>query len=103
MSEKVALIARITARADAVGEVEAALRSLVDAVTAEPGMVEYVLNREGDSGSFWFYELYADQAALDVHGENPALREAFGSIGGLLAEPPEIHLLTPLQAARLPL
>lgn len=103
MSDKVALIARITARPEAAGEVEVALRSLVDAVAAEPGMVEYVLNRAGDSGSFWFYELYADQAALDAHGENPALRKAFAGIGGLLAEPPEIHLLTPLQAAHLSL
>jgi quinol monooxygenase YgiN len=103
MPDKVALIARITARPDAVDEVEATLRTLVDAAAEEPGTVAYVLNREGESGSFWFYELYADQAALDAHGQNPALGQAFATLGGLLAEPPEMHLLTPLQAAHLPL
>lgn len=103
MSDKVAVIARITARPESVDDVEAALRTLVDAASAEPGTVEYVLNREGDSGSFWFYELYADQAAFDAHGENPALREAFGRFGGLLAEPPELHVLTPVQAKHLSL
>ena len=103
MSEKVALIARIAARAAGADEVEVALRTLVDAAAAEPGTVEYALHREGDSGTFWFYELYADQAAFEAHGQNPALAQAFGGIGGLLVEPPEVHLLTPLQAAHLPL
>lgn len=103
MSDKVAVIARITARSEAADEVEAALRTLVDAASAEEGTVEYILNREGDSGSFWFYELYADQAAFDAHGQNPALREAFGRFGGHLAEPPELHVLTPVRAKHLSL
>lgn len=103
MPDKVAVIARITARPDVVDEVEAVLRTLVDAATAEVGTVEYVLNREGDSGSFWFYEVHADEAAFDAHGKNPALREAFGRLGGLLAEPPELHVLTPVQAKHLSL
>jgi quinol monooxygenase YgiN len=101
MSDKVALIARITVRPDAVTDAEAALRSLVDAVTEEVGTVMYVLNREGDSGSFWFYEVYEDQAAFDVHGQNPVLHQAFATLGALLAEPPEMHVLTPLQAKHL--
>jgi quinol monooxygenase YgiN len=103
MSDRVAVIARITARPDAAGEVEEALRALVDAAVDEDGTVEYVLNREGDSGSFWFYELYADQAAFDAHGQNPALAAAFGRFGPLMAEPPELHVLTPVQAKGLPL
>ena len=102
MPDTVALIARITARPEAVAEAEAALRELVDAAVAEDGTVEYVLNREGDSSSFWFFEVYADQAAFDVHGQNPALHQVFAKLGGLLAEPPEMHLLTPLQAKHLP-
>jgi len=103
MSERVAVIARITARPDAIDEVEASLRTLVDAATAEDGTVEYVLNREGDSGSFWLYELYADQASFDAHGQNPALAAAFGSFGPLMAEPPELHVLRPIQAKGLAL
>jgi len=103
MSDTVALIARITARPDVVADVEATLRGLVDAAAEEDGTVEYVLSREGDSGSFWFFEVYADQAAFDEHGRNPVLHAAFASFGGLLAEPPEMHLLTPLQAKRLTL
>ena len=101
MSDPVAVIARITVRPDAVAEGEAILRGLVAAATEEDGAVEYVLNREGDSGSFWFYEVYADQAAFDAHGKNPALAAAFGQLGGLLAEPPELHILSPLAAKHL--
>jgi quinol monooxygenase YgiN len=103
MPDQVALIARITARPEAAAEAEAVLRTLVDAATEEPGTVEYVLNREGDEGSFWLFEVYADQAAFDAHGQSPALAQAFGTLGGLLAEPPEMHLVTPVQAKHLPL
>jgi quinol monooxygenase YgiN len=103
MSDRVAVIARITARPEEAEAVEASLRTLVDAATAEDGTVEYVLNREGDSGTFWFYELYADQAAFDAHGQNPALAAAFGTFGPLMAEPPELHVLTPVQAKHLSL
>ena len=103
MSDKVAVIARITVRPETVADAEVALRGLVDATTGEDGTVLYVLHREGDSGSFWFYELYADVAALDVHGKSPALAEAFGALGAMLAEPPELHMMTPLQAKNLDL
>ncbi|MEQ1788408.1 MAG: putative quinol monooxygenase [Acidimicrobiales bacterium] len=101
MSDKVAVIARISVRPEAAAEAEAVLRGLVDAATAEDGAVEYVLNQEADGTSFWFYEVYADQEAFDAHGQNPALHAAFGALAGLLAEPPEVHLLTPLQAKHL--
>ena len=101
MSEKVAVIARITVRDDGLDVAEAALRALVEATASEEGAVEYVLHREGDTASFWFYEVYADQAAFDAHGQSPALPEAFGKLGGLLAEPPELHILTPLAATHL--
>jgi quinol monooxygenase YgiN len=103
MSERVAIIARISVRPEAVEEAEVALRRLVDVAMEEAGTVEYVLNREGHSGSFWFFEVYADQAAFDAHGQNPALHQGFAALGGLLAEPPEVHLLTPLQAKHLSL
>lgn len=103
MSEHVAVIARITVRPDAVDDAEAALRRLVDAAAEEEGTVLYVLNREADAPSFWFYELYADSAALDVHGKSPVLAEAFGTLGALLAEPPELRIVRPLQAKGLDL
>lgn len=103
MSDKVAVLARITVRPDAVEDAEAALRSLVEATEQEDGTALYVLHREGDSGSFWFYELYADAAALDLHGQSPALAEAFSELGALLAEPPELHMMRPLQAKNLDL
>lgn len=103
MSDRVAVVARIVARPEGIAEVEAALRTLVAAAAEEEGTVTYVLHREGDSGAFWLYELYADQDAFDAHGQNPALAAAFGSFGPHLAEPPELHVLTPLEATGLPL
>ncbi|MGK2947429.1 MAG: putative quinol monooxygenase [Acidimicrobiales bacterium] len=103
MSDKVAVIARITVRPDAVAEAEPVLRGLVDATAAEDGTLLYALHREGDSGSFWFYELYADAAALDAHGKGPALAEAFGTLGPLLAEPPELRLVSLQQAKNIDL
>jgi quinol monooxygenase YgiN len=103
MSDKLVVLARISVRPDAVAEAEAVLRGLVDATADEDGTALYVLHREGDTASFWFYELYVDAAALDVHGKGPALAEAFGTLGALLAEPPEMHLLSPIHAKNLDL
>lgn len=103
MPDKVAVIAKITVRPEAADEVEAVLRTLTEATAEEDGTVEHILNREGDSGSFWFYEVYDDQAAFDAHGQNPALPAAFKQFGNLLGEPPELHILTPVLAKRLPL
>lgn len=103
MSAHVAVIARITVRPDAVDDAEAALRRLVDAAADEPGTALYVLNREADAPTFWFYELYDDDDALAVHGKSPVLAEAFGTLGSLLAEPPDLRIVRPVQAKGLDL
>lgn len=100
MSDKVAVVAKIAVKPESASEAESILRGLVDAAAQEPGTLEYVLSREGES-VFWFHELYADQSAFEAHGKNPALAAAFGPLGPLLAEAPALHIVTPLQASHL--
>ena len=63
-------------------------------VTAnEPGALTYILHRStADPNEFLFYEVYADQAALAVHGSSEAMQQFFAAIGGLLDGRPEITL-----------
>ena len=57
----------------------------------EPGTQVYVLHQAAaDPTEFMFYELYADQAALDAHGKSDAMKQFFGTVGGLLAGRPDI-------------
>ena len=73
-------------------EVAAALTELVDAVEAnEPGVLAYICHFTEDKSKVVFFEIYADQEALTVHGQQPHLakmREHFGA--GLLKPPVEI-------------
>jgi quinol monooxygenase YgiN len=63
------LVVKLTARE---GEEERAvelIRGLVEASSAEPGVVHYVAHRDPeDPRVFLMYEQYADEAAYEAHG-----------------------------------
>ena len=86
------LIVKLTATEGRRDEAMAALGKLVDAAEGEPGTLQYVMHAdEGDPAVIWFYEQYADQAALEAHMTSAAMGEAFGALGGLLAGPPDMR------------
>jgi (4S)-4-hydroxy-5-phosphonooxypentane-2,3-dione isomerase len=60
----------------------------VDRFASEPGTVVYVLNRAiGDDGTFWVYEMFADDAAFTEHRNGPLaaqFRELMREVGGVV-------------------
>jgi len=100
MAGKVTLIARIRAAKGKGDALAAMLTEQVDVVRkAEPGCLAYSLHRsEKDSEAFAIFEVYADDAALDVHRKAPYLaayrqrREQAGLVDGTV----EVDIYRPL-------
>ncbi len=96
---KTAMVAHLVAIPELTDEVFQILRGLVDSTTDEAGTEIYVLNRDANQeNSFWFFELYADDAALATHGGSAAMAEAMVSLDGKLAEAPMLTVVTPVAA-----
>ena len=82
------LVAKITAADGKADELEAALRTMVSAVSAtEKGpLVNYTLHKsDTEPGVFVLYEQYRDADAFGAHGKTThmeALRTALGTLTG---------------------
>jgi quinol monooxygenase YgiN len=72
--------------------------ALVKPSRAEPGVIAYEIFEDASRpGSVAFYELYRDGRALELHLEQPHLRQFFEDSTALLARDLEIHVLHPLR------
>ena len=92
---EIAMIVKLPAADGKRDELVAAVSKLVAATEDEPGTVQYLAHTEdADPSVVWFYELYADQAALDAHSGSSAMADAMGSFAGLLGGAPEMHVLS---------
>lgn len=101
---KISLIAKLTAVEGKADELADAIRNVVAAADEEPGLEVYSAHAADDEpGVFYFFEIYADADAKDVHGKGDRMRAAMGDFGGLLAGRPEITLMTPVAAKGLDL
>lgn len=99
---KISLIAKLTAADGKADELEAALRGVIAAADEEAGLEVYSAHAaHDDPGVYYFFELYQDQGAVDVHGKGDGMRAAMGAFGGLLAGRPEITRMTPVAAKGL--
>ncbi len=99
---KISLIAKLTAADGKVDELEQALAAVVAAGDEEDGLEVYSAHAaDGETGVYWFFELYRDDEALAVHGKGDRMREAMGAFAGLLAGRPEIIRMTPVAAKGL--
>lgn len=99
---KRAMVGSITCRPGRGDEMAAVLARMVDAARGEPGVEVYSYHRdEGDT--FWFFALMADGSALAAHGQTEAMRAAMAEFGPLMAEPPQMSVLTPVAAVGLEL
>ena len=99
---KISLIAKLTAVEGKTEELEAALRAVIDAAAEEDGLEVYSAHRVDDQpGTYYFFELYRDDDAKAVHGKGDRMRAAMGGFAGLLAERPELTLMTPVAAKGL--
>ncbi len=68
-------------------------------VESEAGTLVYVLHQaKDDPDTVLFYELYADDDALNEHSSSDAMKALFPKLAGLLAGRPEMVLSRPVQA-----
>ena len=92
------LIAKIKAKPGSENDLEAAFRDMIKKVrAAEPGCLTYVLHKSNeDPTTFVWYETYTDEAAFAGHRKTDHMKEMCARIANLLAEKPQIELLTEL-------
>lgn len=94
------LIARVQAKAEHRGAVEAELRRMVAASRAEPGCLRYDLFADLDGGAgFSLVEAYADPAAVEAHRASAHYQAFRGRIGDWLAAPTVVQALTAVDVA----
>lgn len=87
----IVLTAAFKAKTGKEAELEQVLRAMIPNVQNEPGTVKYILNRStADQGKFLFYEMYKDNAALELHNATPYFQELLRSIDGLISVQPQI-------------
>ena len=96
---KISLIAKLTAADGKADELRAALDTLIAAADEEDGLEVYSVHADaGDANTFYFFELYRDQGALDVHGRGEGMKPAMKALGSLLAGRPEVTMMSPVAA-----
>ncbi|MGH1489302.1 MAG: putative quinol monooxygenase [Acidimicrobiales bacterium] len=101
---KISLIAKLTAAEGKADELKAALSAMIVAAEEEAGLEVYSVHADNeDANVFYFFELYTDQAALDVHGKGDGMKAAMGALKGLLGGRPDVTMLTPVAAKGLSL
>jgi quinol monooxygenase YgiN len=93
----VAAIAKLTAQPGKRDELAKGLQVMLDQVQSEAGTLLYILHADNDEAeTLWFYELYTEQSALDLHMGSETFKGLGPVIGSLLAGRPELHFVTPL-------
>jgi len=90
------VVARVKVQSGMEGAFQAAADKMVAHVTDhEPDTPFYVcLQSKADPTVFAFYEEYASDAALATHGGSAAMKEFFGTVGGMLDGAPSIETFT---------
>jgi len=96
---EIAMVVKLTAADGKLDELLEAAAKLIAATEDEPGTLQYALHTDAaEPSAVWFYERYADQAALDAHAGSTAMAEAIGAFAGLLGGPADMHVLSIAQA-----
>lgn len=82
MKDKLFVVATVVAKEEWRSQLRDALLTLVPIAKTEPGFIKYDLHESAEQpGTFLFYEIWEDQASLDMHNTTPAMK-AFGERTG---------------------
>jgi len=82
MKDKLFVVATVVAKEESRSELREALLTLVPIAKTEPGYIQYDLHEAVEQpGTFLFYEIWEDEASLDMHNTTPAMK-AFGERTG---------------------
>jgi quinol monooxygenase YgiN len=99
---KISVIAKLTSAEGKADDLLTALQGVIDAAAEEDGLEVYSAHAAVDEpGVYYFFELYRDQDAIDVHGKGDRMRTAMRAFGGLLAGRPEVTTMAPVAAKGL--
>jgi len=91
------VVATITTKPEATGEIRAALLSLAEATRREEGCRSYDLfTSAADPATFVTVEAWVDRSALDAHLATPHVIAAMAAADGRLAAPLAVHPLIPV-------
>jgi quinol monooxygenase YgiN len=88
----ITVFAKLTAQPGKEAEMQAALEAMVAEVDAkEPGVLVYTMHTvDGEPGTFWMYEQYADDDALAAHNTTDHMKAFATGMRDLAAARPEI-------------
>ena len=100
---QVAIWAKIPVKPGKRDEAIAAMQAQIDYVTkSEQGTIYYILNTDPkDEESIYFYEVYADQAAVEAHGTSETMKAMGPALAPFMAGRPELKFLAPVQGKGL--
>lgn len=74
MTDLVYVVAQVEARLGCEDALRSALLKLVAVSEAETGFIRYDLHEDiASPGHFTFYEIWSDQASLDLHNATPQM------------------------------
>jgi quinol monooxygenase YgiN len=69
----------------------------LETAKAEEGTLTYIFHHDAlDADVVWFYELYANQDAMNAHMGSDAFKAFSKSLGEFVDGAPEFNLLTPI-------
>lgn len=88
----ITVIAKLTAQPGKEAEMQAAIEKMVAEVDAkEPGVLAYTLHTvEGEPGTFYMYETYADEEAFTAHNTTDHMKSFAMGMREIAASRPEI-------------
>jgi quinol monooxygenase YgiN len=91
---KISVIASLTALPGKLNELVALADQMVALARSEPGTEVFTMSVSVDEGAVWFFEVFTDEHALNVHRESEGMK-SFGPTLQRVAEPEfESHLLS---------
>lgn len=98
---KVALIAKLSAKAGRRDDIVTNFSPMMEAVNGEAGTEVYILHLDqGDENVAWVYELYTDSDAMGAHSGSETMATLLGAMGDLI-ENAEMILLEPVSGKGL--
>ncbi len=95
----IVLTAVFKAKTGMESTLEKILSNHVPRVGSEKGILAYILHRaQNDSGTFMFYEKYADKPSMEAHMGTPSLKEMLAAVGPILSNRPTISFYDEISA-----
>lgn len=94
---QVSLLIKFTAKPGMRDELVEYFRSLIPTVDGEPGTLDWAVHTSPiELDAVWLYEVYQDQAAMDLHNSTEINAQAKVKIGELTTGRPEVFPLIPM-------